>query len=125
MRSRSRSCSRLDSAEDGADAKPAAMVPRMLMVLVLVLVLVSSGGGRGFAHKAELPGSSGEEVGRGVEKAVGTGEGVGSGGRRGKSGAELGWHVRNRSARRPDEVRRNMSLGRVEEYFRAGDSGWV
>ena len=79
----------------------------------------------GFAYKAELPGSSGEEVRRGVEKTVGTGEGVGSWGRRGKSGAELGWRVRNRSARRPDDVRRNMSLGRVEEDFRAGDGGWV
>ena len=94
-------------------------VPRMLMVLVLVLAL--SGGGRGFAYKAKLLGGSGEEVRRGV----GMGEGVGSGGRRGKSGAELGWRVRNRSARRPDDVRRNMSLGRVEEDFRAGDGGWV
>ena len=59
------------------------------MVLVLVLVLVPNGGVRGFAYKAELSGSSGE-VRRGVEKAVETGEGVGSGGRRGKSGVELG-----------------------------------
>ena len=61
----------------------------MLTVLVLVLVLVPSGGGRGFAYKAELPGSSGEEVRRGVEKAVGTGEGVGSWGRRGWTWADV------------------------------------
>jgi hypothetical protein len=53
------------------------------MLMVLVLVLVPSGGGRGFAYRAELPESSGEEVvegwrrrwGRGKEWGAGAGEG--------------------------------------------------
>lgn len=53
------------------------MLSRLLWVLrvlmALTLVLVPSGGGRGFAYKAEPPGSLGE-VCRGVEKAVGTGK---------------------------------------------------
>lgn len=84
LRSRSRSCSRQDSAEDGADAKLAAMGAAVLMVLVLV----PSGGGRGFAYKVELPGNSGEEVHRGVEKA---GKGAGSVGGRGRGSGRAGW----------------------------------
>jgi hypothetical protein len=56
------------------------------MLMVLVLVLVPSGGGRGFAYRAELPESSGEEVRRGVEKAVGTGKEWGAEAGEGRAG---------------------------------------
>ena len=51
------------------------------------MALVPGGRGRGFAYKAELPGSSGE-VCSGVEKA---GEGAGSVGGRGRGSGRAGW----------------------------------